>query len=207
MSGISTATVETLTAEVRVLMVGSRQVTQSVAKQLDRVPLSRLRPFGRVKLSPEEYYTLVIGADPDGVLAVASAVPEVNRQAYIELDSKPGALSPLRCAQHQPTDGIANTGSEVSLSFDDWPIALRVDDMETKHTGLKCYISDCDGTTPSGYPCDLVHCDKSCQTWQPRDYHDEITAAVTAHRALYAEDQQRVADARALPLIVLAGLR
>ena len=35
MTNTTTATVETLTAEVRVLMVGSRQVTLSVYNQLD----------------------------------------------------------------------------------------------------------------------------------------------------------------------------
>ena len=43
-----TATVETLTAEVRVLMVGNRQVTLSVYRQLDVVPLEEMEPFGRV---------------------------------------------------------------------------------------------------------------------------------------------------------------
>lgn len=49
-----TATVETLTAEVRVLMVGSRQVTLSVFKQLDEVELEsddgdHFQPWGRVR--------------------------------------------------------------------------------------------------------------------------------------------------------------
>jgi hypothetical protein len=44
----TTATVELLTAEVRVLMVGSRQVTLSVYRQLDQVMPGRIQPFGRV---------------------------------------------------------------------------------------------------------------------------------------------------------------
>lgn len=47
MSG-QTATVETLTAEVRVLMVGNRQVTLSVKRQLDWVPAEECEPFGRI---------------------------------------------------------------------------------------------------------------------------------------------------------------
>jgi hypothetical protein len=43
-----TATVEVLTAEVRVLQVGSRQVTLSVYRQLDHVPAAEIEPFGRV---------------------------------------------------------------------------------------------------------------------------------------------------------------
>jgi len=66
---VSTATVQTLTAEVRTLVVGSRQITMSVAKQLDVVPLTQLQVFGRVKLPSGDCW--VIGSDPDGVLAVA----------------------------------------------------------------------------------------------------------------------------------------
>ncbi len=50
MADQTTATVETLTAEVRVLMVGNRQVTASVAKQLDHVALSELEIMGRVRI-------------------------------------------------------------------------------------------------------------------------------------------------------------
>jgi hypothetical protein len=42
----ATATVETLTAEVRVLMVGSRQVTMSMFKQLDFRPVGEIDVFG-----------------------------------------------------------------------------------------------------------------------------------------------------------------
>ena len=54
----NTATVETLTAEVRVLMVGSRQITLSVARQLDsynifdtydHFDLDQFVPFGRIR--------------------------------------------------------------------------------------------------------------------------------------------------------------
>lgn len=50
MTTTATATVETLTAEVRVLMVGSRQVTMSVYNQLDHADIVEIEwpPFGRV---------------------------------------------------------------------------------------------------------------------------------------------------------------
>jgi hypothetical protein len=51
MSGVQTATVETLTAEVHVLKVGSRQITLSVAKQLDEVPYKDMEPMGRVRIN------------------------------------------------------------------------------------------------------------------------------------------------------------
>jgi hypothetical protein len=77
--GSSSATVEVLTAEVRVLMVGSRQVTLSVYGQLDVVPLSVMTPFGRVRLRGDtqwrdEYGHLkirVVGADRDGRLCAS----------------------------------------------------------------------------------------------------------------------------------------
>jgi hypothetical protein len=45
---ITAARVEVLTAEVRVLMVGSRQVTMSVFEQLDSVAPEAIEAFGRV---------------------------------------------------------------------------------------------------------------------------------------------------------------
>lgn len=85
MSGdVATATVETLTAEVRVLMVGSRQVTLSVARQLDWIDITQLEPFGRVAIRPpargdgwggtyiDELDMTLIGRDRrNGVLSLA----------------------------------------------------------------------------------------------------------------------------------------
>lgn len=68
----NTATVETLAAEVRVLMVGNRQITLSVARQLDRVGLCDLEPFGRVKLGDGYDHRTVIGrSKKDGSLVVS----------------------------------------------------------------------------------------------------------------------------------------
>lgn len=49
MTTVSTGTVETLTAEVCVLKVGSRQVTAGTYEQLDRVESSDIEAFGRVR--------------------------------------------------------------------------------------------------------------------------------------------------------------
>lgn len=79
-----TATVETLTAEVRVLMVGNRQITLSVARQLDTVKLADLEPFGRVRLDKDRNELLpqegrVIGRDKNtGSLALATYRLEVS---------------------------------------------------------------------------------------------------------------------------------
>lgn len=51
MTEVVGARVEVLTAEVRALMVGSRQVTLSVFRQLDTVDSSEIEPMGRVNFS------------------------------------------------------------------------------------------------------------------------------------------------------------
>ena len=75
MSNSTTATVETLTAEVRVLMVGSRQVTLSVYNQLDEVPYADIEPFGRVRpRDAEQGRVCVVGRDKEsGALVRSSA--------------------------------------------------------------------------------------------------------------------------------------
>ena len=67
------ATVEVLTAEVRVLMVGSRQVTMSVYNQLDHRPYVEVTPFGRVRPkdgTSDEVH--LVGVDTDGTLVRTS---------------------------------------------------------------------------------------------------------------------------------------
>lgn len=73
----SSARVDVLTAEVRVLMVGSRQVTLSVYNQLDRVALVAMTPFGRVSVKrqpdPDDPWDHVdlVGADGEGILVAS----------------------------------------------------------------------------------------------------------------------------------------
>jgi hypothetical protein len=59
----SSATVVALTAEVRALMIGSRQVTLSVYRQLDTVDHTECEPFGRVRdpQNVEGYGVYVVG--------------------------------------------------------------------------------------------------------------------------------------------------
>lgn len=60
MSATTTARVEVLTAEVRVLMVGSRQVTLSVFRQLDRVDHRDIEPWGRISDKAEANDTVTV---------------------------------------------------------------------------------------------------------------------------------------------------
>ena len=70
--GGQVARVEVLTAEVRTLVVGSRQVTLSVYNQLDDVHPRDIEPFGRVSPKGAEYWKIhVVGRDEQGALVRA----------------------------------------------------------------------------------------------------------------------------------------
>lgn len=87
------ATVDVLTAEVRVLMVGRRQVTMSVFSQLDKVPHSEIAPFGRVNPKDANRNEIhLVGSGPDGTL-VRSRIwrwPHPGSHKPYYLDSNPG---------------------------------------------------------------------------------------------------------------------
>ncbi len=84
------ARVEVLTAEVRVLMVGSRQVTLSVYGQLDRVALHTMTPFGRVSVKrrsdPDDPWCQidVVGADRGGALVASHISHRCYDDAYAD---------------------------------------------------------------------------------------------------------------------------
>jgi hypothetical protein len=73
MSSHSEPSVETLTAEVRVLQVGSKPVTLSAARQLDYVGQGDIKPFGRVRIDPNPGRMIEVIGSAGGVLARSSA--------------------------------------------------------------------------------------------------------------------------------------
>tara|TARA_R110001583_G_scaffold55916_7_gene169549 strand:+ start:5409 stop:6200 length:792 start_codon:yes stop_codon:yes gene_type:complete len=95
----ATATVETLTAEVRVLMVGKRQVTMSVFRQLDTVDWNEsetLELFGRVRETRKDMKDLihVIGKVKDTGVLVRSFIDPTwwmyGRNPKFLISYKPG---------------------------------------------------------------------------------------------------------------------
>jgi hypothetical protein len=74
MSSASEPSVEALTAEIRVLQVGSKPITLSAARQLDHVEGVEIKPFGRVRIDPKADHDMieVIGS-VDGILVRSSA--------------------------------------------------------------------------------------------------------------------------------------
>lgn len=174
----TTAMVETLTAEVRVLMVGSRQVTLSVAKQLDVVDLAELTTFGRVKLGRE--YDYVIGADAYGRLALARyerhglhSGPWINRE-----DLADGKLTV--CKARLGRDYLTLTylgGRKIQV-----------------HREI---VQDC------GVPEHNSYRREQCDHWNTNGLESLIDEAIAKHDTLVARHK----SAAKAPLIVLAGLR
>lgn len=181
-NGSSTATIETLTAEVRVLMVGNRQVTLSVARQLDRAPLEEVEPFGRVRIGDED--NLIVGRRrSDGTLVLASyrSKHQSVLSVWITEDDLPGKITV--CDRIQSNGGL-------SLRFGDRSIA--VSDAAIERCGIHPW-------TPATKKEDLSR----CEHWDAHECGEAIRACITRHD----EEMARHVAAHSLPLIVLAGLK
>ena len=183
----STATVELLTAEVRVLMVGSRQVTLSVAKQLDRIMLDHLEPFGRVRIGGDE--RLVIGKDKrTGVLAVANyetywETPVV----FAEGDAKFRVCNRLRT--EKKSGGLEG----YQVVFEDRRVILW------KESTVTCDVPHSRKDEDGQYH----RVEHACDSWDVAGQRDEIRLYLSE----YDEERTMHEAARDLPLIVLAGLK
>lgn len=109
MSSAREPSVEVLTAEVRVLQVGSRPIALSAARQLDSVDGTAIRPFGRVRIDPKPADGLieVIGS-LNGVLARSSAhARKVECPGYAAGSSSRGyGLPQLACRLHSDTSPV-----------------------------------------------------------------------------------------------------
>jgi hypothetical protein len=79
---MTTARVESVTAQVKTLVVGNRQITLSIAKQLDRVPILEMEPWGRVNLTNEIDAVCVIGKHRETEALVLSCVNEWGEEAH-----------------------------------------------------------------------------------------------------------------------------
>ena len=184
------ARVEVLTAEVRVLQVGSRQITMSVYNQLDRVEPGEIEPFGRV--APRD-------AGPGWVYVVGASARDTDRGALVRSGSETSASllhSAQRLRQHAAAI-VAKVRWLAALPDGRRPApgeeADRARQLQHRYetirrdAGISDYYYD-------GDP-DLVN---------PRE--DRARALLKSAETSEAEAE----DAKlweALPLIVLAGLR
>jgi hypothetical protein len=191
MSTTTTATLETLTAEVRTLVVGARQLTLSIAKQLDIIPLPRLTIFGRVHISKDRVGVpgYVIGADRDGTLALAKYYPERTcvPNPFIDQDDIEGGHIVV-CSREVEQRGQIY---QLRLDTEVFEIAARA----TQPCGIE------------GHSSRFVPDPDKCGGWRSNGHHDQISRAVQSQRAAGAAANALNKAAIASPLIVLAGLK
>jgi hypothetical protein len=185
MTATITATIETLTAEVRTLVLGSRQITLSVAKQLDIIPLSRLTIFGRVHISKDRDY--VIGADVDGTLALAKYTNGrmFFPNPFIDQEDLEGGHIVV-CSHEMEGDGRIY---RLRLDTEVFEVAVRA----TKPCGIAGH--------GSRFGAD------ECGSWRSNGHHDLIGQSVQSQLASQADAKALNKAAAESPLIVLAGLK
>jgi hypothetical protein len=173
------AKVELLTAEVRTLMVGNRQVTLSVAKQLDRIGLEHLDPFGRIRIGDDG--NLAIGRDRrSGALAIS---------AFRDYFSDP-TVDDLGDCRIRVCSGNRPNRNYYSLRY--------------KDRSFRVHAIECDECNIAGH----AYGNEKCPGWMMVGEDPEVGYLHLllrfdeddAHRA-------RHRAAKDLPLIVLAGLR
>jgi hypothetical protein len=193
------AVITTLTAEVRTLVVGSRQVTLSVAKQLDTVPLENLTVMGRVRVGD---YTHVIGTAKDGTLALARYNEQTRLDVgelmlRLEADDLP---SRVKVCGGLYVDRFGNDGRSYSSNFHYFkftagtqqgrPILLNAKATEScRDLDHRQGRQSCDDAVNRSDLGELCRAELDRQ-------HLEQCLTVERHRA-----------AAAAPLIVLAGLK
>jgi hypothetical protein len=171
----NTATVETLTAEVRVVAVGIDQLTVVMVRQLDYVGLSDLNMFGRVKLDDQE---LVIGSDTDGRLALARYHTHRKPHDWTACPIIPSSWEP----------------HELPV----FPIRLFHWDDELKEV---CAVVHFEGVRCKFFR-DEVR-ESELTDWGPGPHVDILREQVHAELAEANADHELYLKARAAPLIVL----
>lgn len=173
----SSAVVETLTAEVRVLMVGNRQVTLSVYRQLDLVELEEMEPFGRVNDGRDESFEFV------QVVGSHRATGALVRARAYKLVSEVVPLSTYRLG-----GGFVTVCSGGASNYHYRGRAVRFEPNCVKTCGIEGHD---------------WRAKERCSGWETNGHDAQIEAAIERHDSFR---EQHMAAAK-LPLIVLAGLR
>ena len=157
-----TATVETLTAEVRVLMVGNRQITLSVCRQLDVVPLEDMKPFGRINDGKRDG-TYVVGKHRDTGALVTSKCERLNGPVEIFEEDLP--FNVIVC------DRATTDYHQTSISAKFGEVRVRFYEGVYERCGRHPYGSG------------------ECGFWDPNGQEDKIQALINEHRRRQAMHQ------------------
>lgn len=189
-----TAQVKLLTAEVRTLQVGNRQVTLSVFRQLDTLlNLENFEPFGRVRDGHDDFREVkMVGRDTTTDALVGA---RIRPQFWLASD---GPLVFTHWLSHtwsydQPF------GTPVTVAIDarsrgDGSYSLRWR-PEVKLRCRKIHVTQDPGPGVEICYVDLAHLGKVVQELADEELADQI------------ERQRHYEQMTKLPLIVLAGLR
>jgi hypothetical protein len=219
----TTATVEVLTAEVRTLMVGSRQVTQSVYKQLDWVEPEHVEPFGRFgvdqgrRLYSSDHVTVVGRHRQTGALVRSQAAP-VDEFSHDRITEPPHELGPIVFELAEETETV-HAGHPYERIQVNWPKM-----EEERNATLVTVAVDPGGCsvrwavwTRRGSNYDdqgkgkryRHNSDLPPRTvrWAPEIDSDEAQEWANGTLLPVVEADRRYREWSALPLIVLAGLR
>lgn len=192
-SAITTAHIETLTATVNTLVVGARQITLSIAKQLDVTELADLKVMGRVRI--DRGVDDVIGTAPDGSLAIA------HIKLRCDWRSGPYCILPPRsidlCSWH--LWAYKNLSAAIILE------ATFPTDAAPPIIKFNVGPEACDWCTINAHYRGGSR--PVCPSAMDASAHDEVKKRVASWNAAAAEDRARYEAARSAPLIVLAGLR
>lgn len=192
----STATVTTVTAEVRTLTVGSRQITMSVANQLDHAPRSMVEPMGRVRL--KDRVELIGRHTTDGTLVLA-------RMYFTSVkDGDPFWVKPpapfVVCSEMPTQRGY----DQYLLDFGGTPIEVpqvAVEKCKFIHSPHGKYCSRCKEPGYQHSP------EPMCAHWSAQGQDDYIVSTIAEQRRERDAEIALMRHDEALPLIVLAGLR
>lgn len=184
----NSATVDTLTAEVRVLMVGNRQITQSVAKQLDTAPYEDVEPFGRIKLNGKDWdsphYIHIIGKHKSTGELVTAKVPGVR---LFPVNLSDFAKSELPIA---PNSAYQNRLKAL-----------------TPHGEFDVFTAEIEGQSIYFYPGQVRDSRIWVTDWELGKRSAEIIYRAQKCSERMDTDVERFSKMDDLPLIVLAGLR
>jgi hypothetical protein len=187
MSKIETAHIEVLTAEVRTLMVGSRQVTLSVYRQLDWASPDQCEPFGRVRDSKDD---------------------DFERTYIVGRGTTTGSLIRSSCwpprASHEITTAPLKNWWEPTNDSDGWLSYKR------EHSVFAWITQENDDFVFWNLFYESVHTfPHTPHRWKYQSPEIEKEAIRLAQKELadLRETRKIYAEWNALPLIVLAGLR
>lgn len=192
MSKKTTAKVETLTAQVRVLMVGNRQITLSVARQLDHVDSLRAEQImGRVRIGKDRGLS-IIGQNDSGDLVICPGIPRPRINDFFEC---PDDWKVCRHWNHRkPVRVFSGENSDETCVLYFPPYEGQ--GIDEGH--ISGHISECKKTSVGKSPCQgkIAFLDME-------NLKREEEAALADYRAALSNYE----TAAAAPLIVLAGLK